>query len=82
MMEQRIVQHPGDAGIGSRNHGDTHHVRAMRPHEPGSTMSARHVLHRPGAHMIPLHMQAIIEAAGRTADTTTESAPTESPACV
>ena len=55
---------------------------AQCPHEPGpSVCPACPAL--AGRAMIPLHMQAIIEAAGRTADTTmTEGAPTASPACV
>jgi DNA-binding transcriptional MerR regulator len=81
VMEQRIVQYRA-MQESVRETMEILTTCAQCPHEPGPNVCPPCPA-LAGRTMIPLHMQAVIEAAGRTADTTTtEGAPTESPAYV
>lgn len=80
VMEQRIVQYRAMQDS-VRETMEILTTCAHCPHEPGPNVCPPCPA-LAGRAMIPLHMQAVIEAAGRTADTTrTEGTPTERPAC-
>jgi DNA-binding transcriptional MerR regulator len=80
VMEQRIVQYRAMQDS-VRETMEILTTCAQCPYEPGPKVCPSCPA-LAGRAMIPLHMQAVIEAAGRTADRTrTAGAPTESPAC-
>lgn len=79
-IEQRIVQYRAMQDS-VRETMEILTTCAQCPHEPGPKVCPPCPA-LAGRAMIPLHMQAVIEAAGRTADTRrTEGTLTESPAC-
>jgi DNA-binding transcriptional MerR regulator len=79
-MEQRILQYRAMQDS-VRETMEILTTCAQCPHEPGPNVCPPCPA-LAGRALIPLHMQAVIEAAGRTADTTrTEGTPIETPVC-